>query len=70
MPTNTLKNSTTLYGLELNVLLGWPELERAQPQVLMADIHMQFPTLLKACTLLLQILKSACAYKKNRQFLV
>jgi dihydroneopterin aldolase len=45
----SLNTSITLRGLKLNVFLGWPEQERATAQIVVADIHLQFPATLKAC---------------------
>lgn len=48
----SLKNKTSsllLRALELEVILGWPEEERAQTQKVSLDIHMQFPQPPSAC---------------------
>lgn len=38
-----------LNRLELNILLGWPEKERAKPQSVYLDIELSGSNLLKAC---------------------
>lgn len=43
------KTSMTLNNLELNATLGWPDIERAQPQKIIIDINIQFVTPPKAC---------------------
>ncbi|MDR3478201.1 MAG: dihydroneopterin aldolase [Gammaproteobacteria bacterium] len=40
----------TLSGLELPVHLGWPDTERADPQIVRLDVHFSFPEPPLGCT--------------------
>lgn len=44
-----MKTSLFLNGLELPVVLGWPEEERAQKQIVVLDIQIHFPKPPLAC---------------------
>lgn len=45
----SLQCSLSINQLELPVLLGWPDQERQQSQIVSVDIHMSFASLPKAC---------------------
>jgi FolB domain-containing protein len=45
----TIASSIVLRGLEFPVLLGWPEAERAIPQVVVMDFNLQFPQPPQGC---------------------
>ncbi len=44
-----LQSGLVVSGLELEVNLGWPAAERAQPQTVLLDMGLQFPQLPQAC---------------------
>jgi FolB domain-containing protein len=46
----TTKNSLSINKLELNLFLGWPDDERLRKQIILLDIEIQLPNLVKACS--------------------
>ncbi len=44
-----IHSGISLHEIELNVLLGWPQQERAQSQNVLVDIHIHFKTPPQGC---------------------